>query len=337
MLTGALLCSLVNYENSTRRKLRYKNLEYPADWPAPVYDFKSNPLSEEGIELGRQLFYDGLLSKDGNFPCASCHQQGAAFGTFDHDLSHGFNDQHSLRNAPPLQNLAWQPLFHADGGINHLDVQPLAPITAPNEMAETIDNVLAKLQATKHYPPLFKQVFGSAQITTQNMSKALSQFLLTMVSANSKYDRVMAGKDTFSLPQQLGHQMFMEKCAGCHPPPFFTDFSFRNIGLPVEPTLNDFGRMTITNDPRDSLKFKVPSLRNIAASYPYGHDGRIFDLQSMLDHYRNEVQQSPTTDSLLQKGIPLSNFQKGQIIAFLYTLTDSSFLKNKKLGAPGLP
>ena len=166
----------------------------PHGWPQPVYNFADNPLTEEGILLGRKLFYEGLLSKDGNFPCASCHQQPAAFGTFEHDLSHGFNDQHTLRNAPPLQNLAWHSAFHWDGGIVNLDQQPLAPITAPNEMAETIENVLAKLQRHPQYPGLFKNAFGSEEITTRRMTQALSQFVLTMVSANSKYDRVMQGK-----------------------------------------------------------------------------------------------------------------------------------------------
>ena len=119
-------------------------LEIPKGWPQPVDIFSSNPLTEEGFQLGRKLFYDGRLSKDGNFSCASCHQQFAAFATFDHDFSHGFEDQFTIRNAPALQNLAWVPLYHTDGGINHIEVQALSPLTAPNEMAEEIDSVLQK-------------------------------------------------------------------------------------------------------------------------------------------------------------------------------------------------
>ena len=300
----------------------------PPGWPKPKYNFAANPLTREGIALGRMLFYDGRLSKDGNFPCNSCHQPLAAFGTFDHDLSHGFDNSHTLRNAPTLANLAWQNQFHADGGINHLDLQPLAPITAHNEMAETIENVLKKLRADTMYVNAFRAAFGDGPINTQKFTKALSQFLLTMVSANSKYDKMKRGEATFNLPERLGYEIFQQKCTGCHPEPMFTDYSFRNIGLPVEPVLQDFGRMRITGKSEDSLKFKVPTLRNVMFTYPYGHDGRIFDALTMLNHYSSKVVNGPTTDSLVRNKIPLSNFEKGQLLAFLYTLSDTAFVKN---------
>ncbi|MES2648522.1 MAG: cytochrome c peroxidase [Bacteroidota bacterium] len=306
----------------------------PAGWPKPAYNFTVNPLTAQGIELGRKLFYDGVLSKDGNFPCASCHQQVGAFGTFDHNLSHGFNNSHTLRNAPPLQNLAWHTAFHADGGINNLDVQPLAPLTAINEMAETIDHVLFKLRSSTTYPVLFKAAFGDTGINTQRMTFALSQFMLTMVTANSKYDQVKNGKASFLLSESLGYEIFKQKCAACHQEPLFTDFSFRNTGFSLESTLLDQGRMRITRNPADSLKFKVPSLRNVMATYPYGHDGRVYDIYTMLEHYNTGVIKGPTIDPLLANKIPLSNFEKGQIVAFLMTLTDSSFLNNKALAAP---
>ncbi len=306
----------------------------PEGWPQPVYNFADNPLTEEGILLGRKLFYDGLLSKDGNFPCASCHQQAAAFGTLDHDLSHGFNDQHTLRNAPPIQNLAWHREFHWDGGIVNLDQQPLAPLTAPNEMAETIDNVLNKLRQSKDYPGLFKKAFGSEEVTTRRMTQALSQFMLTMVSANSKYDQVIQGKAEFDLPEELGYQIFKQKCAGCHAEPLFTDLSYRNVGIPKDPVLQDLGRMRITNRAEDSLKFKVPSLRNVMVTRYFGHDGRFFDVFNVFDHYGQTVQRSPTLDPLFANGLPLSNFERGQLLAFLMTLTDSSFLSNKALAQP---
>jgi cytochrome c peroxidase len=306
----------------------------PAGWPATTYNFASNPLTKEGIALGRKLFYDGILSQDGNFPCGSCHQQVGAFGTFDHNLSHGFNNSHTLRNAPPLQNLAWHTAFHADAGIRNLDDQPIFPITSPVEMAETVDNVLNKLRASTAYPALFKAAFGDANINTQRMTKALSQFMLTMVSAGSKYDQVKAGKASFNLPEGLGYDIFKQKCATCHQEPLFTDFSLRNNGLPVDPVLQDFGRMRITHLAADSLKFKVPSLRNVMLTYPYGHDGSVYDIYSMLEHYNTGIVASPTLDPLLKNKIPLSNFEKGQLVAFLSTLTDSSFLKNEDLAAP---
>lgn len=162
----------------------------PAGFPAPHYDFSGNPLTEEGFALGRKLFYDGRLSKDGNFPCASCHQQFAAFATFDHPLSHGFDNQFTTRNAPGLFNMVWLTDLHWDGGINNLEVQPLAPITAPNEMAEDLNTVVKKLQQDNDYKRMFRAAFGEETINSQRMLLALTQFVGSMVSADSKYDRM---------------------------------------------------------------------------------------------------------------------------------------------------
>ncbi|WP_416440075.1 cytochrome-c peroxidase [Phnomibacter sp. MR] len=329
-----LLLSCNKNDATTVKAVTPVSFTQPAGWPNAVYNFAENPLTEEGIALGKKLFYDGRLSKDGQFPCASCHQQDAAFGTFAHDLSHGFNNSHTLRNAPPLQNLAWYSEFHHDGGITHLDLQPLAPITNPVEMAETIDNVLNKLRADAVYRSMFTAAFGSDDINTKRMTQALSQFMLTMVSANSKYDKVMRGEATFNLPESLGYDIFKQKCASCHKEPLFTDLSYRNTGLSVDAVLQDKGRMRITQNPADSLKFRVPSLRNIMVSSYYGHDGRFFDVYQVLEHYNSGVINGPTTDPLVKNKIPLSNFEKGQLVAFFTALTDSAFLKNKKLAQP---
>lgn len=307
----------------------------PRGWPKPVYDFSKNPLTEEGIALGRKLFYDGKLSKDGSFSCGSCHQQFGAFNSYDHNLSHGFNNSLTTRNAPGLFNLAWQKDFMWDGGINHLDLQPLAPITAENEMAETISDVIDKLKADKEYRKLFKAAFGDETINTQRLGRAISQFVLTMVSSNSKYDKVMRGEASFILPEQLGYDIFKKKCVSCHSEPMFTDYSFRNTGIPMDKYLKDLGRMKITNNPDDSLRFRVPSLRNVAMTFPYGHDGRFFSLLTVFDHYRKNMVVTPHTDPLLKEKIPLSNFEVGQLTAFLYTLTDSSFLRDPRFAPPG--
>lgn len=302
----------------------------PAGWPQPQYRFDSNQVTKEGFELGKKLFYDGRLSKDGNFPCGSCHQQFAGFATFDHDLSHGFNNALTTRNSPGLANLAWQKEFMWDGGINHLDLQPLAPITAPNEMAETISNVILKLQSDATYRSMFKAAFGTEQVNTQRMTRALSQFMLMMVSNNSKYDKVKRGEATFNLAEQLGYDIFKAKCATCHAEPLFTDLSYRNVGLPMNNTIKDLGRMLITRNRADSLKFRVPSLRNVELTYPYEHDGRFYYLENVLEHYRSGVVNGPTTDPLVRAKIPLSNFEIGQLKSFLYALTDSTFLKDKR-------
>ena len=307
----------------------------PGGWPQPVYDFSKNPLTEEGIALGKKLFYDARLSRDGNFSCGSCHQQFGAFATYDHPLSHGYNNSLTTRNAPGLFNLAWQKAYMWDGGINHLDLQPLAPITAENEMAETLPNVISKLKSDKEYPKLFRAVFGDETINTQRLGKAISQFVLQLVSCNSKYDKVMRGEASFILPEQLGYEIFKKKCVTCHTEPMFTDYSYRDIGMPMDSYLKDAGRMKITGNPNDSLKFKVPSLRNVAMSFPYGHDGRFFSLMSVFEHYRNKMVVDANTDPLLEHKLPLSNYEIGQLTAFLYTLTDSTFLKDPRFAAPG--
>lgn len=310
-------------------------LKVPAGWPQPVYNFKSNPITKQGFELGRKLFYDERLSKDSTISCASCHQQFGAFATYDHNLSHGFNNTLTTRNAPALQNLAWQKEFMWDGGITHLDLQPLAPLTAMNEMGETLLNVIKKLNRDTAYKRMFKAAFGPTPINTQKMSMALSQFVLMLVSSNSKYDKVMRGEAEFILPEKLGYDIFKQKCSSCHKEPLFSDFTYRNTGLTLDTTLNDYGRMKITGKKEDSLKFKVPSLRNVALTFPYGHDGRFFSLQNVYEHYRNKMVPTSNTDSLLVKKIPISNYESGQLTAFFRTLTDTSFLKNPMFAPPG--
>ena len=313
-------------------KPTYLTLEIPKGWPKPATNiFANNPLTEQGFQLGKKLFYDGRLSKDGNFPCASCHQQFAAFATYDHDFSHGFNDKFTTRNAPPLFNLAWMPLLHWDGGINHIEVQPLAPLTAVNEMAENIDSVLKKLRKDTAYPKLFKAAFGTPLINSQRMLKALAQFTGSIISANSKYDKVLRGEATFTPAEQKGYTFFKAKCTGCHAEPLFTDNSFRNNGLDINPYLNDYGRMRITNNKSDSLKFKVPSLRNVALSFPYMHDGRFYSIGQAIDHYSKGINTNqPTLDSLLKKRITISNAEKNELTYFLITLTDTTLTKNPR-------
>jgi cytochrome c peroxidase len=307
----------------------------PPKWPKPKYDFIKNPLTREGFLLGRKLFYDERLSVDSTISCGSCHQQFAAFSTYEHNLSHGVNSSLTTRNAPALQNLAWQSNFMWDGGIAHLDLQPLMPLTAPNEMGETLAGVIRKLQQDAAYQKMFRAAFGSEGINMQRVTRALSQYMLMLVSSNSKYDQVLRGEATFLLPEQLGYDIFKQKCSSCHKEPFFTDLSYRNTGLSVDNTLNDYGRMAITGNPADSLKFKVPSLRNVMVTFPYGHDGRFFSLLNVFEHYRRDMTVSATTDSLLQHKMPLTNYEIGQLTAFLQTLTDSSFLKNSMLAPEG--
>ena len=307
----------------------------PKGWPKPIYNFKKNPITIEGFELGRKLFYDGRLSKDGNFPCASCHQQFSAFATYDHNYSHGYNNSQSTRNAPALFNLAWTKEFMHDGRINSLELLPIVSITSTFEMGENIDSVVFKLKKDSAYRRMFKNAFGDTTITAPRIMKALTQFMMMLVSSNSKYDKVMRGEDKFILPEQLGYDIFKIKCENCHPEPMFTDYTYRNIGMTSDSYLHDLGRMRVTGKREDSLKFRVPSLRNISYSAPYGHDGRFFSLMNVFEHYRSKMVVGPTTDSLLRHKLPLSNYEIGQLTAFLYTLSDTTFLRNKQFAEPG--
>ncbi|HYF33415.1 MAG TPA: cytochrome c peroxidase [Chitinophagaceae bacterium] len=330
VVLGAMLAESCRKSGGGGNVTTPMDFSVPAGFPKPLHDFTANPITKEGFELGKRLFFDGKLSKDGNFPCASCHQQFAAFATYEHDFSHGFNNQFTTRNAPGLFNLAWHGSFHWDGGINHLEVQPLAPITAPNEMAEDMNNIIEKLKQDDQYKVMFRSAFGTDEINSQRILKSLSQFMLMMVSGNSKYDKMKRGEATFNSAEQAGYQTFQAKCASCHAEPLFSDFSYRNNGLPVNTFLKDYGRMRITNKASDSLKFKVPSLRNIYETYPYMHDGRFWNLTQVLDHYTTGIQNSSTLDPLLQNKLPLTATEKFNLIYFLGTLSDTSFTKDKR-------
>lgn len=308
--------------------------EIPAGFPQPAYTFQDNPLTKEGFELGRKLFYDARLSIDNAHPCASCHQQIAGFGTFEHDRSHGVNNSHTLRNAPVLFNLGWSTSFHWDGEFTSLKDATAQPINGHIEMGESFEGVINKIQHDPVYQKMFKQVFRYPFIRPEYILKALAQFTGYMVSADSKYDRYKKGVATFTPQEENGYQLYKANCATCHPEPLFTDYSFRNIGLPVDNLLNDYGRLRITSKAEDSLKFKVPTLRNTYISSNYMHDGRFGTLGQCITHYRTGVQQSATLDPLLTNGISLTNAQANDLLVFLRALTDSAFLKDSRFEPP---
>ncbi|CAN5621229.1 cytochrome c peroxidase [soil metagenome] len=300
----------------------------PDGFPQPTYNFQDNPFTQEKFELGRKLFYDPILSKDSSTSCGSCHQQFAAFANADHRLSHGVDGLLGTRNSPALFNLAWQTNFFWDGGVNHLDVQPIGPITNPVEMDETLANAIVKLQRNSGYRNLFRSVYGNDSITSQMMLRSLSAFMVALVSADSKYDQYKAGFISLSTSEMSGLQLFRQKCESCHKEPLFTDLQYRNNGLSSS-FEKDPGRARITNLPQDSGKFKVPSLRNVELSYPYMHDGKLQSLSQVLDHYRTGVVQSAILDTLLLSGISITDQEKTDLLAFLSTLTDTKFMTNK--------
>lgn len=305
-----------------------------ANWPKTSYNFEKNPLDSSKVVIGRALFYDPLLSIDNTVSCATCHSPYTAFAHTDHALSHGIGDRIGTRNAPPLINLAWQPYFMWDGAINHLDMQSLAPISHPDEMGSSIDDVVRKLSTSPLYKKLFSQAYNDSLITGERVLKTLSQFMLTLVSANSKYDSVKSGKSTFTVQEQNGYTLFLHHCSSCHSEPLFSNFTFQNNGLPIDSSLNDFGRMNITGQKEDSIKFKVPTLRNIEFTYPYMHDGRFKSLNEVLNHYTNSIQNGPTLAKSLKNKLTLTSNERVDLIAFLLTLSDKEFLFNKKHAYP---
>lgn len=313
------------------------NIYVPKGWPQPAYTFQNNPLTQAGFELGRKIFYDSRLSRDNSVSCASCHQQFAAFSQFDHPLSHGINGLFGKRNTPGLSNIAWFPKLFWDGGVINLENQPINPIQNPVEMDDNLPDVISKLSADSKYPAMFKNAFGSDTINSQRIFKALALFMAPMISDNSKYDKYMRGETggAFTTQELNGLNLFRQKCASCHQEPMFTDFSFRNNGLIPDAQLNDTGRAHITGDPNDIYKFRVPSLRNVALTKPYMHDGRFGTLDAVLEHYRSGIYQYPTLDTSLKNGITMTNQDKLDIISFLNTLTDTSFVHDKRFADPG--
>ena len=308
--------------------------QVPPNWPKPQYNFSKNPLNSDKIELGRHLFYDPILSRDSTISCLSCHSQYTAFTHVDHDLSHGIDDRIGFRNAPAVMNLAWQKAFMWDGAINHLDMQSLAPIENPDEMDEHFERVIMKLNANTKYKNLYKNAFGDEQITGEKTLKAIAQFMLTIVSSNSLYDKMLRKEIFFNTQQENGYRLFKSNCASCHTEPLFTNGEFENNGLRIDTSLMDFGRMRVTQNEKDSLKFKVPTLRNIEFSYPYMHDGRFKKLSEVMNHYVSGVQLGPTLSKKLQKRIELTSNEKVDLTAFLLTLTDREFLFNQKYSYP---
>jgi cytochrome c peroxidase len=306
----------------------------PAHFPETHYNLEGNPITPAGFALGKALFYDGLLSRDGSISCGSCHQQVAAFAHQDHDVSHGIDGLLGTRNSPALMNLAWSKSFFWDGGVPHLDLFSIAPIENPVEMDEKMGNVLQKLQNSPIYPAMFEKAFGNKEINTAKTMKALSQFMLMLVSANSKYDKMKRGEASFTAEENAGMTIFQAKCATCHAGEIFTDNSFANNGLPLRPILPDEGRYLVTGVPTDKFRFKVPSLRNIEKTAPYMHDGRIATLPQVIAHYNNPAL-TPNADArMFQKpagalGIPLTIDEQAKLLTFLKTLTDEDFLKNR--------
>jgi cytochrome c peroxidase len=295
---------------------------------------EDNPLTVEGVELGRRLFHDARLSKGNAQSCATCHDSSRAF-TDGRSKSVGASGESGRRNAMPLVNLAWMKEFFWDGRAKSLREQVLMPIQDAHEMNEKLGAAVAKLEADRDYPPQFKAAFGSAGITPERMALALEQFLLTLVSQESKFDRAARKLDRLSAQEQRGLELFITEhdparglrgadCFHCHGGNLFSNHQFMNNGLEARP--GDLGRMEVTGAEKDRAKFKVPTLRNVALTAPYMHDGRFATLEEVIEHYNGKLHRTRTLDPNLAKhpesGLNMSADDKAALIAFLKTLTD---------------
>ena len=335
---AALVCSVFtgckdDFEGEAYIADQAYDLEIPADFPALAFDRDKNPVTVNGVALGKKLFYEGRLSRNNSISCGFCHIQENAFTHHGHPVSHGIDNRLGIRNASPIQNMAFLRNYTWDGVSHNLDERSLVPITTDFEMDSSMPEVVGKLNADANYKKLFKAAFGDENITGERVLKAISQFMATMVSADSKYDRVLKGKTAFTAEENEGYKLFRNNCASCHSGALFTDESFRNTGMYYNAQYNDRGRYRVTLDWNDNMKFRVPSLRNVEYTAPYMHDGRFTTLEAVLNFYSDLVENQPNLDPLLKKdghvGIRMNPSEKQYIIAFLKTLSDQNFITNK--------
>jgi len=324
------------------------NLNY-GDFPSPVIP-ADNELTEAKVLLGRMLFYDKQLSKDGSQSCADCHLQKDAFSD-TRQFSIGVEQMEGKRQAMPVMNLAWhQNGMFWDGRAPKLRDQALMPIQDPLEMNETLDNVVAKLSDDKRITDQFIRAFGDNEVTDVRMGLAMEQFMMTMISNNSKYDKFLRNEITLTDSEERGRTLFFTEfdpfggpsgaeCFHCHAGHNFTNDTFMNNGLDSDADMQDDGHMKVTMMAEDRGKFKVPSLRNVELTPPYMHDGRFETLEEVLDHYNTGAVPSSTVEFLMQfnlqpGGLQLTDQDKSDLIAFMKTLTDTEFINNQAYAEP---
>lgn len=309
-----------------------------------------NPTTEEGVHLGRMLFYETALSASNKVSCATCHKQELAF-TDGLRFSAGHDGMPQTRNTMSLANLLWVRSFFWDGRAKGLEAQAETPLTAAHEMGQAMDLSCGKLRDKKTYGPLFREAFGSDEITAERIAKALAQFERTLVSASSRYDDYLQGKYTPTPSEAAGMKLFYADpdpergirgaaCGHCHSGPKTYNELFHNNGL--DPVPKDLGREAITGQVYDRGRFRVPTLRNVALTAPYMHDGRFKTLEEVVDHYSDHLVPSAALSTVLQHrsnvrggvSLHLTAQEKADVVRFLKMLTDSSFVTNKSFSNP---
>lgn len=310
-----------------------------------------NPLTVQGVKLGRMLFYEKKLSKDGTQNCAGCHRQEHAFSDTA-KFSTGVEGLKGGRQAMAVFNMAWnENEFFWDGRAHLLRDQSLMPIQDPLEMNETLENAISKLQIDQTYKDQFTRTFGSSEVNEEKISLALEQFMNSIVSVESRYDKFLRGELALSSSEERGRKLFFDEynpafpnisgadCAHCHAGKNFENDEYMNNALDSDADRQDSGRAKVTGLAGDMAKFKVASLRNVEVTRPYMHDGRFKTLEEVVDHYNSGMKNSSTTDPALiyplnNNGLQLSDQDKTDLVAFLKTLTDDVLLTNPKYSDP---
>lgn len=304
-------------------------LEIPKGFPALNPSASRNTPTKYGVELGEKLFHEKKFSGNNTISCASCHKQSSAYA--DNNIQAiGIYDRIGLRNTPPIQNLAFMRFYNWDGNMLQLEKQPLVPIITHEEMHSSILEVIGKLEKEQTYRDLFSKAFGDDDITPDRIYKSIAQYEYTLISADSKYDRIKRNEgEYFTESEERGYKFFKIKCKSCHSTELFTDQTFRNVGFPVNPNTEEAGRGRVTGIPSDYMSFRVPSLRNVEYTAPYGSFGQFQTLKDVLDYFDGGVLYADNLDPILKENnnrIPLTRQEKNDIISFLKTLSDKSFV-----------
>jgi cytochrome c peroxidase len=308
--------------------LDYSNF-IPSHFPAPDLAIEDIP-TEAKIKLGKKLFYDPIMSADNTVSCASCHNPKLAFSD-DVALSLGVKGALGTRNAPTLANVVYQKRLLREGGLPTLEMQVLVPIQEHNEFNTNILKIAEKLNQSKAYRDLSMAAFGRPEIDAFVITRSIAAFERILISGDSRYDQSTLGKARLTELESLGKQLFFSDkthCSSCHGTFLFTNQTFQNNGLYLQ--YNDAGRKRFTALEADDATFKVPTLRNIALTSPYMHDGSIQTLEEVIEHYNSGGQPHQNKSHLIQT-LDLTKTEKDALLAFLKTLTDHTFINNKYL------
>jgi cytochrome c peroxidase len=308
----------------------------------------NNPVTIEGADLGKHLFYDPILSGDSSMSCSSCHKQEFAFSDAPHQFSKGRNNELMKRNTLPLFNLAYYPALFWDGRSADLEDQVFHPVRTESELNLKWEVAVKRIRRSKMYKAKYKKAFGNAEIDSVHIANSLAQFLRTLISYNTKFDRVLRKEDKLSPDELEGFEIVNDMtragCVHCHttdqdPLGTIHDFSNNGLDMVTDATLyKDKGLGKFTKNIKDNGKFKIPSLRNIVFTAPYMHDGRFKTIEEVVDFYSEKVQPCVNIDSRMefahQGGPKLNVHEKRKVIAFLKTLSDSVFIANPEFADP---